>query len=409
VKLALEWLKLNNREYADLTIDYDNLNAYPLNDVPVSVLFNKMGDSEGNNTLPTAQSQFDNDMDIGMSSGPCPFTVHGLTVEKFETMTTTECKVATLQHIKNGGQLLVVGHGSQPESMYDNPSLYPRMFPWLFPFGYGGVGQPEHSRLIVRDNHIRWLLLYHDKRFQEDAGFVIVAFNHRLMKQSSVGSFMMVKRNNFMKVAESIRTLNPAVLASIADRLRNGVRVSPETQQEKQCFALLDKIEHIGGHLNASVASKKHQRNELWFLLLFEGSPNWFATLSFADNKHPLCIYLVDHNVTFTPVIKGYAERQHLVTRNPVACARFFHYLVQSFLKHICGIENPENDRGLFGKVSAHYGTVEQQGRMTLHLHLLLWIEGAPAPQGIWERLMAGDMEFQKDILAYLESCQVGD
>ena len=35
VKLALEWLKLNHSEYADLRIDYDTLNQYPLEDIPV--------------------------------------------------------------------------------------------------------------------------------------------------------------------------------------------------------------------------------------------------------------------------------------------------------------------------------------------------------------------------------------
>ena len=42
------------------------------------------------------------------------------------------------------------------------------------------------------------------------------------------------------------------------------------------------------------------------------------------------------------------------------------------FIKHVLGVDSDHN--GVFGPTNAHYGTVEQQGRLTLHLHLLLWI-----------------------------------
>jgi hypothetical protein len=252
VKDALEWLKNNHQDYQDLTIDYVTLNTYPLEPVAVDVLYNKTSQAEGN--VPVgAKSQFDEDNEIGTESGPCPFTVHGLTTDRFKQMSVTERKAAALQHIKNGGALMAVGHSDEPESLYDNPSLYPKMFPWLFPYGYGGVGQPKHVRLLSKETHLRWLLMYYDKRFQRDAGFLIVAFNHQIIKQGTSGSFMLVKRNNFVKVAESIRSLNPEVLTSIAERMRNGIRVVPETPQEKQCFALLDQIEYVGGHVNGSI------------------------------------------------------------------------------------------------------------------------------------------------------------
>jgi hypothetical protein len=92
VKLALEWLKLNHSEYSDLTIDYNVLNTYPLSNVPVGVLFNQTPEETEGNTLPSALSQFDNETEVGTSTGPCPFTVHGLTIDKFETMTVTERK-----------------------------------------------------------------------------------------------------------------------------------------------------------------------------------------------------------------------------------------------------------------------------------------------------------------------------
>ncbi|KAF9034878.1 hypothetical protein BJ165DRAFT_1313020, partial [Panaeolus papilionaceus] len=63
----------------------------------------------------------------------------------------------------------------------------------------------------------------------------------------------------------------------------------------------------------------------------------------------------------------------------------------------------------VFGKPSAYYGTVEQQGRMTLHLHFLLWIEGSIPLQEVHDRLLAQDSEFQKELTSYLESCHMGE
>jgi hypothetical protein len=408
VKDALEWLRLNHAGYADLAVDYATLDTYPLEGVPVGIR-HQMGAADGSNIDPTAMSQFDNDDEQGTESGPCPFTVHGLTGDHVAKMTTAQRKVGALQHLKNGGSLLAVGHDPKPQSVYDNPSLYPSMFPWLFPYGLGGVGQDVHSGIISRDKHVRWLLMYHDKCFQRDAGFVIVTFNHQLIHQSMTGSFMLAKRNNFDKVVETIHRISPYILSNIAEKMKEGGKFIPKTRDEKDCFSLLDQIEYVGGQVNGSLASKKFQRNELWSLVTFKNAPHWFITLSPADNKHPLCIYLASDDEMFSPRIKGYAERQHLVTRNPVACVRFFDYLVRLFIKHVCGWKEDVQTHGMFGKPSGYYGMVEQQDRMTLHLHCLLWIEGSLPPQVIRDRLLSGDSDFQRDLIAYLDSCQMGE
>jgi hypothetical protein len=55
------------------------------------------------------------------------------------------------------------------------------------------------------------------------------------------------------------------------------------------------------------------------------------------------------------------------MSRNPVAGARFFHFLCQLFIKNVKGIDS--DHRGAYGETEAYYGTVEQQGRLALHLH----------------------------------------
>ncbi|KAF6751805.1 hypothetical protein DFP72DRAFT_1070843 [Ephemerocybe angulata] len=321
VKVALEWLKLNHKDYTDLSIDYDTLNSYELDDIPIGLLSKDVPDAEGN-VLAASKSMFDTEYEQGTEDGPCPFVVNGLTSERHGQMTTSQRKVAALQHLKNGGTTLAIGHGP-PQSIYNNPSLYPQMFPWLFPYGYGGVDQEEHTSFLSREIHVKWLAMYHDKRFQEDTGFLMVALNHTLIRQSSKGSFISMNRNNFGRVAEAIDKLDPGALLSIAERLQNGGRFFPKNAEEKKCSVLMDQLDVVGGHVAGSLARKKYQRGEIWSLINYLNAPAWFITISPADSKHPLCVHWASHDVEFKPEIKGYKERQD--PHNPKSrCVRSF-------------------------------------------------------------------------------------
>jgi hypothetical protein len=136
-------------------------------------------------------------------------------------------------------------------------------------------------------------------------------------------------------------------------------------------------------------------------------APSWYITLSPADIKHPLCIYYAGNNETFTPELPIDDDCGRMIAQNPVAGARFFHYMIKTFIKYVLGVDC--TNKGLYGDVSAYYGTVEQQGRLTLHLHMLLWILNTLTPQEIRDRIMNKDSDFQTRIISYLESAHIGE
>lgn len=67
------------------------------------------------------------------------------------------------------------------------------------------------------------------------------------------------------------------------------------------------------------------------------------------------------------------------------------------------------NREGLFRPISAYYGTVEPQGHLTLHLHILVWIQGSFSPQQIRDRLRYDDAGFQSQLIKWLERCHRGE
>ena len=291
--------------------------------------------------------------------------------------------------------------------MYDNPQAYPQMFPWLFPYGLGGIGQRCHFSKVSEATQKLNLLLYHDKRFQTDFYFPMVAFNHEQLKAGVTGSFLLSKRRKWPDISNRLKSLNHEVLKNISDKLSNGAKFSPTSTEEKKCFQLLNDLDHVGGFVKGSITSKKYMRNEIWSMISQLGAPSWFITLSPADNRHPLCLYYADKNIKFKPELKSANERNLLVAQNPVAAARFFDVMVRMFIKHVLGIGT--DHPGLYGNTVGYYGTVEQQGRLTLHLHTILWIKDALSPQEIRSRLTNNDGEFQQKLVQYLEGCQKGE
>ena len=176
--------------------------------------------------------------------------------------------------------------------------------------------------------------------------------------------------------------------------MATGENVKPETDDEHICFKLINDIDYIGCKVPGMISCKKVQWNELWSLTARLGAPLWYITLSPADSKHPLAMYYAETKQTFQPKIRTSDERWRIVANNPIASARFFHYMVSLFIKHILGFgaDHP----GVFGKTAAYYGTVEQQGRLTLHLHLLLWIEGSLSPDETRKRLLDPESDFHR-------------
>lgn len=105
---------------------------------------------------------FDNCQPLGTNMGQCPFAVNALSAQALPGLTVQAKIAAAIAHLKADGNILAYGHDSDPESIYHNPTLFPGMFPWLFPYGMGGFENPFIKKHIGRLRHIRHLLIYHD-------------------------------------------------------------------------------------------------------------------------------------------------------------------------------------------------------------------------------------------------------
>ncbi|TFK78573.1 hypothetical protein K466DRAFT_507092 [Polyporus arcularius HHB13444] len=106
VAKALEWLKLNHADYADLEISYKNLSGYPEDEPPVVVNFTQ---STGSNKDPESTASNGEEEDEGTEEGDCPLVVHGLTGIDLEYMgkhCRYEITARAVEYFKSGGKVL---------------------------------------------------------------------------------------------------------------------------------------------------------------------------------------------------------------------------------------------------------------------------------------------------------------
>ncbi|OCH89705.1 hypothetical protein OBBRIDRAFT_835632 [Obba rivulosa] len=252
--------------------------------------------------------------------------------------------------------------------------------------------------------------MFHDRRFQTDEYFAFIVFNHEQIKSATRAGYLVADRLQFSDISAKVLDLDERALTAIVERGKDGAFVTPETEEEKKCFQIITLIDYVAGHVDGSTTARKYQRNEIHGLMHRFNLPFFFVTFSPVDFKHPLCLYYCGEVIDIrdaNPGLLAYDDRLRAIAANPVACARFFHAMVDLFIKHYLGCTG-ERD-GVLGKTEAYYGTVEQQGRLTLHLHLLIWLSNALPPQEIRDRLLAGDEHFAQAIIAWLEDCHQGE
>jgi hypothetical protein len=106
VARALEWLKLNHSDYADIDISYAELAWYPEDRPPVSIQYQY----SLSNKPEEGTSVFDSEPADGVAQGDCPFVVHGLTGEQMNTKSVNELKGIAPKHWNNQEGVLAFSH-----------------------------------------------------------------------------------------------------------------------------------------------------------------------------------------------------------------------------------------------------------------------------------------------------------
>ena len=316
-----------------------------------------------------------------------------------------DMKMQALSQCLSGGRFLRSQAGDRFMPDFENPSLLTWLFPHLDPWGIGGFHEPARERSITMEQQLKYLLELDDSPFERDPDFAFVYYNILQKKAVCDSVRFRVKVAEQARVIQELLSVDKRDLEHLISRFKSNSHYEPETEKQQQMVNLVNKVGMMLHNLPGTAGYKLKMRNEIRSLVNMRGTPAFFITLNPSDINHPLVRLLSGDDIRLEQLEEGQAlsdwDRMLLVAQNPGACAKFFHTMISSFIDIVLRYGKHKN--GLFGKCTAYYGTVEAQGRGTLHCHMLIWLEGHPSPQEMRDK-MVNSAQYQEDMFTWLES-----
>ena len=258
-----------------------------------------------------------------------------------------------------------------------------QIFPLYFPYGVGKIKEKRKnpvSELECMRHYLRLSL----PQFQK-ADFILV-LGHMLFRKQ-------VFRSAFVRCMSKTGE----------DGITLGEKFSRVTDQEMLLFAEVPNLQEGNAErdtassmlhtIKASCKSVPYSdeaatvaRTKLFALWNHFGPPSIFFTISPADecsfrvqlfcntNKQGLPSF----GVPESECVSSMLFRKQIRTENPGACAREFNSLRDIIMEVLIGWDSKTGKQvrnGIFGIVEAWCDTTEEQGRFTLHSHILLFIK----------------------------------
>ena len=353
------------------------------------------------------------------SNGPdvIPLEISGTIDTDMSRLSANELMIWALANLWKEGQEggYLIRHGRKPVRDFGdshtgtdaNPSrhnFFERAFPCLFPYGLGGI-EGDHEVGLDFMEHVGWALQYHDRRFRKHETFPFVAFGISQRRQALNSACVQMRSQRFQKDAQIISKITLAMLQQAQAEEEQGQPISNPS------VCLLRKHIHASsGRVMGSDQSRYQLRSQIWSTSIIMGPPSLWITINPSDLHDPIAQIFAGENINLDNLLDTVGpdaeHRARNIAADPYASAKFFHFLIHTILEKLFGVKvtnyQVKSDMGILGRISAYFGTVESQGRGTLHLHLLVWLKGAPNADEMTELLRRE--EFRAKVEKYIQA-----
>ncbi|KAE8216207.1 hypothetical protein CF319_g8945, partial [Tilletia indica] len=415
----LHFLRANFLDYPQFPIDEHALSQLPEDDVPELLMRHVLHQEHGNVPSLFEMETTGLDQHPGLTAGDDSEASEGRTFIEHHGLIDLN-GVTVPAHHRMGAALanatgtmhpdMIIKHGTEFIKDYNNPALFPGMFPTLFPWGIGGL---EDTRQVALgfDRHAAHLLDLADSAFRRHWSYIFVANNIKHRRLIHIGSRYACKARDFEEISRELKSLDVETVRNVAQHLANGGSFRTLSAHEANVHRLLKKCELISTRVPGSKAAMNLARAEIRSYIAEFGIFQLFLTLNPNPLHSPVFqIFYGDGSVKLDipiPVLPSAHERAARVADDPVSASDYFHFHVQAVFQYLLGWDltakrsTPEG--GLFGHLAAFYMVKEHTMRGQLHGHILIWLQGGLNPQRLRDRLKA-DNEFQTRYLRFMDT-----
>ncbi|KAJ4487107.1 hypothetical protein C8J55DRAFT_423965, partial [Lentinula edodes] len=262
----------------------------------------------------------------------------------------------------------IIRYGKDPIDEYNNPDLFPGMFPTLYPLGIGGFEDHCQCPAISFEAHVQHLLDQSLRNFRYHHFFSFVALNVIQRRKAHLHTSLSISSNKYDYIASELLAVTPQILSNLAHKLKNESDNSSFTDDEQHAFRLLKEVNIIAAKIPGSQASKTRIRQQIRSYFAYFGLPQLFVTLNPSAVHSPVFqVMYGDQNVNlslrFPVVVQPRSERAFRVAHDPIAAADFFDFMYHVTFQDLFGwdFKNGKSTQqgGLFGHLRAFYGCAE--------------------------------------------------
>ncbi|KAF5331245.1 hypothetical protein D9611_013149 [Ephemerocybe angulata] len=272
----------------------------------------------------------------------------------------------------------------------DDPNHLLGTFPFLFPYGKGGF-ETDQKDSVTYESHVRWALQYADRRFRKDLLFVFHTFGVLQKRQVCRAAVLQINSASD-HVLEQLKTITPEDMIVAAEEELKGKPFSNPAVR-----ILRSQLSAIRSRVMGTDESRHSLRGKIWGTNLLCNNASLWVTINLPDTHDPIVQVLAGEDIDLNAFCKTLgpdaAARAVNVAGDPFAAAQYFHRTINLVLETLFGIKGADGARkihrkeGILGTLRAYIGSVEAQGRGTLHVHMLLWMVDTPDPQRCKELL----------------------
>ncbi len=289
--------------------------------------------------------------------------------------------------ITGNNKVLRVSHRRTPINEFNNPSLWCYGWVSLFPNGTGMPAGVERAKNFSLEAWAKHAMNLHNSPFASHHSFPLYLSNmlkrHKVLQLAS----LKLKCSSFRSEAAELSKLNLADLVARVKTLQ-----FEEQASDKEFRRANQMVSVFGGRIPFSRFARSENRREMYALCARYGPANLYVTINPNDYSSRQVLYYsgktsrIDISLSEFP---SFQDCKKYALENPASCAKFFHLFISAFNE--CMVLGKHAAKGgIFGRVSAYYGTVETQGRGTLHYHSLIWLKDIPSIQEMKELLKSG-------------------
>jgi len=297
-----------------------------------------------------------------------------------------------------------------------NQATLSQLCPIAFPFGTGDVNEkrkPLVSDIECYQHYLKISL----PQFSE--GQVVLIIHHMFQRKKSFLSGI-TKCNiscNGSTIADQLSEITASDLDDVITEMKHNHHASGNVHDGSNPLSSSSSISQFLkciktsctpiGYTNEAASDARMKMFSLWMTF---GPPSLLFTFSPCDEcSFKMHLYATGNQVAF-PNMKNFelmsstlTLRKSLRVKYPGACARQFDDLLQIVISELLGWQNGQqkDNFGIFGKLQAYAAGVEEQGRTSLHAHIILWILHFYLLQ---MKLFSRDVETRKSALTSMKS-----